>query len=388
MALEYVLADARGRALVDEVGREEAHALLSELGGQRAQPLLATSDQHERRSRLAREPARGRLSDPARGARDERDEWRRWGVCVVDDEVLALVRAGPCRLRRSTVSLSDRRDHEPEHLQRPRAARIERPRLGPQARGARAVPRPAAALRPAVGSAQLRTGPALAARSGRARWRRRSGERVLDVATGTGMVAAELIARSGCSVVGIDQSAEMLSAARARFDGPHALRGARAPAGAEGRARVELIEGQAEELPFADGSFDALTFTYLLRYVDDPRATMRELARVVRARRAGRIARVRRAPARDRALGVAAVHGGRAARARTAGLARVGRGGPLPRPEHQGLLRAPSGRSASSATGTRPACEDVAVRRMSLGGGIVMSARKAGAEGSTDVAGA
>jgi demethylmenaquinone methyltransferase/2-methoxy-6-polyprenyl-1,4-benzoquinol methylase len=45
---------------------------------------------------------------------------------------------------------------------------------------------------------------------------------------------------------------------------------------------VELIEGQAEELPFADGSFDALTFTYLLRYVDDRAATMRELARVVK----------------------------------------------------------------------------------------------------------
>ena len=45
---------------------------------------------------------------------------------------------------------------------------------------------------------------------------------------------------------------------------------------------VELVEGRAEELPFADASFDALTFTYLLRYVDDPVATLRELARVVR----------------------------------------------------------------------------------------------------------
>jgi demethylmenaquinone methyltransferase/2-methoxy-6-polyprenyl-1,4-benzoquinol methylase len=46
--------------------------------------------------------------------------------------------------------------------------------------------------------------------------------------------------------------------------------------------RIELREGRAESLPFADGEFDALTFTYLLRYVDDPRATMAELARVVR----------------------------------------------------------------------------------------------------------
>src|SRR3979490_3371964 len=57
------------------------------------------------------------------------------------------------------------------------------------------------------------------------RWRRalvdalapRAGERVLDVATGTGMVAAELLSRAPCTVVAIDQSPEMLSAARARL---------------------------------------------------------------------------------------------------------------------------------------------------------------------------
>jgi demethylmenaquinone methyltransferase/2-methoxy-6-polyprenyl-1,4-benzoquinol methylase len=43
-----------------------------------------------------------------------------------------------------------------------------------------------------------------------------------------------------------------------------------------------LVEGDARDLPFEDGQFDALTFTYLLRYVDDPPATLRELARVVR----------------------------------------------------------------------------------------------------------
>ncbi len=47
-------------------------------------------------------------------------------------------------------------------------------------------------------------------------------------------------------------------------------------------AAIELVEASAEALPFADGEFDALTFTYLLRYVDDPAATLRELARVVR----------------------------------------------------------------------------------------------------------
>jgi demethylmenaquinone methyltransferase/2-methoxy-6-polyprenyl-1,4-benzoquinol methylase len=46
--------------------------------------------------------------------------------------------------------------------------------------------------------------------------------------------------------------------------------------------KVRLQEGDACDLPFADGQFDAVTFTYLLRYVDDPAATLAELARVVR----------------------------------------------------------------------------------------------------------
>jgi demethylmenaquinone methyltransferase/2-methoxy-6-polyprenyl-1,4-benzoquinol methylase len=98
--------------------------------------------------------------------------------------------------------------------------------------------------------------------------------RVLDVATGTGMVAAELLARCpDCTLVGIDQSEQMLGAARARFAGDR---------------RVELLQGEAESLPFADASFDCLTFTYLLRYVEEPAATLRELARVVRP--GGRVA--------------------------------------------------------------------------------------------------
>jgi len=88
---------------------------------------------------------------------------------------------------------------------------------------------------------------------------------VLDVATGTAAVARELLARRGCRVVGVDQSPEMLAEARRRLEG-----------------RVELVEASAERLPFDDASFDGLTFTYLLRYVNDPAATLRELARVVR----------------------------------------------------------------------------------------------------------
>jgi demethylmenaquinone methyltransferase / 2-methoxy-6-polyprenyl-1,4-benzoquinol methylase len=91
------------------------------------------------------------------------------------------------------------------------------------------------------------------------------GDTVLDVATGTGAVARELMARKGCTVVGLDQSPEMLAEARRRLP-----------------ADVELIEASAESIPFPDASFDALTFTYLLRYVSDPAATVRELARVVR----------------------------------------------------------------------------------------------------------
>jgi len=89
--------------------------------------------------------------------------------------------------------------------------------------------------------------------------------RVLDVATGTGLVARALVARYGCTVVGVDQSEGMLAEARRRSKG-----------------QVELVEASAEALPFDDASFDALTFTYLLRYVPDPAATLRELARVVR----------------------------------------------------------------------------------------------------------
>ena len=88
---------------------------------------------------------------------------------------------------------------------------------------------------------------------------------MLDVATGTGAVARELVRQKGCRVVGVDQSPGMLAEARRRLNG-----------------RVELVEASAESLPFADGEFDALTFTYLLRYVADPAATLRELSRVVK----------------------------------------------------------------------------------------------------------
>ncbi len=93
---------------------------------------------------------------------------------------------------------------------------------------------------------------------------------VLDVATGTAAVALELVRQKDCYVVGVDRTPEMLDEGRRRVTLAAATK------------KVRLQEGDARELPFEDGQFDALTFTYLLRYVDDPSATLRELARVVK----------------------------------------------------------------------------------------------------------
>jgi demethylmenaquinone methyltransferase/2-methoxy-6-polyprenyl-1,4-benzoquinol methylase len=111
------------------------------------------------------------------------------------------------------------------------------------------------------------------------RWRRAAVEavqagpddRVLDIACGTGLVSRALVERWGSRVVGLDQSASMLGRARAKLAEDPRL-----------AAKVSFVEGEAENLPFADGEFDHLTFTYLLRYVDDPAATLGELARVVK----------------------------------------------------------------------------------------------------------
>lgn len=92
---------------------------------------------------------------------------------------------------------------------------------------------------------------------------------VLDVATGPAGVALDLARRLPGRVVGVDLSAAMLAQGRRNV----------AQAGLDGR--IALLLGQGERLPFPDASFDALTFTYLLRYVADPAATLVELARVV-----------------------------------------------------------------------------------------------------------
>lgn len=93
---------------------------------------------------------------------------------------------------------------------------------------------------------------------------------VLDVATGPAGVALQLAARTGADITGIDLSPDMLRA------------GARNAARSPYATRIEVVQGRGEELPFADSTFDALTFTYLLRYVADPGAAVAELARVVK----------------------------------------------------------------------------------------------------------
>jgi demethylmenaquinone methyltransferase/2-methoxy-6-polyprenyl-1,4-benzoquinol methylase len=196
-------------------------------------------------------------------------------------------------------------------------------------------------------------------------------QRVLDVATGTGLVAAELLRQGGCAVVAVDQSAEMLRGARARFS-------ARAPSERSQRP-IELVQAEAERLPFPDRSFDALTFTYLLRYVDDPGATMRELARVLRP--GGRVASLE--------FGVPP-----AALARAAWRAYTAIGLPLlarlfsPQWGEVGRFLGPSivdfyeRHPLERIVGYwhDAGLRDVQVRRMSLGGGVLMFASRAAAE--------
>jgi SAM-dependent methyltransferase len=95
----------------------------------------------------------------------------------------------------------------------------------------------------------------------------RPGQDVLDVGTGTGN-AALAAARFGCDVVGIDYVPALLERGRRRAD-------------AEGLS-VDLREGDAEALPFDDGSFDAVVSIYGAMFAPDQEGTARELLRVTR----------------------------------------------------------------------------------------------------------
>ncbi len=101
----------------------------------------------------------------------------------------------------------------------------------------------------------------------------RAGERILDLATGTGWTS-RLVARRGATVIGADIAAGLIDAARAQ-------------AAADGLA-IDYQIGDAEQLPFEDGAFDAVVSTCGVMFASRPEAAAAELARVVRP--GGRIA--------------------------------------------------------------------------------------------------
>jgi demethylmenaquinone methyltransferase/2-methoxy-6-polyprenyl-1,4-benzoquinol methylase len=107
-----------------------------------------------------------------------------------------------------------------------------------------------------------------------ARWRRvaarksglKPGGRALDVATGSGKLALELLRLAGPEgeVVGLDFSAGMLEIARSHAPGPR------------------YVQGDALSLPFQDGDFDAATIAFGLRNLADPQRGLEEMRRVLR----------------------------------------------------------------------------------------------------------
>lgn len=193
------------------------------------------------------------------------------------------------------------------------------------------------------------------------RWRRAmvgglelpAGGKVLDVAAGTGSITRLLQSR-GLEVVSVDQSVEMLAVAVGD--------------GATG------VVSTAERLPFPDGAFDGATFGYLLRYVDSVGGCLEELARVVRSGGAvgmvefGRPAGVLR-PAWWAYTRIVLPVAGAVIRS---GWWEVGRflGPSIDRfaDAHPPDVLAGEWRAAG--------LEDVRIRRMSLGGGLVMWGRK------------
>ena len=189
------------------------------------------------------------------------------------------------------------------------------------------------------------------------RWRRvmvegislPAGRSVLDVAAGTGSISRRLQAM-GHHVTAVDLSGEMLG----HHPGPH------------------RVQARAEMLPFEADTFDALTFGYLLRYVEDPIACLTELARVVKP--GGRLGMVEFGLPTGGWKVLWAIYAGAilpaAGRIISRGWYEVGR-----------FLRG----SIAEFHGTYPdpalvwreaGLIDVEVRRLSLGGGLVMWARK------------
>ena len=205
------------------------------------------------------------------------------------------------------------------------------------------------------------------------RWRREmidhvattNSARVLDVATGPAGVALELAERTAATITGIDVSEAMLRRGRHNITA----------AGCD--HRITLVLGQGERLPFADASFDAVTFTYLLRYVADPAATIAELARAVRP--GGAMASLEFAVPPNRFWRAWWVLYTRAilpiAGAGLGGRAWFDVGRFLGPSITQHYQRFPV--SATIAAWEAAGMTEVGIRRMSLGGGIVMWGRRA-----------
>jgi demethylmenaquinone methyltransferase/2-methoxy-6-polyprenyl-1,4-benzoquinol methylase len=189
--------------------------------------------------------------------------------------------------------------------------------------------------------------------------------RVLDVATGTAGVATQLVGRTSAQVIGIDLSEPMLRYGATKIERAHL------------GDRIHLVIGSAVQLPFPDASFDALTFTYLLRYVDDARSTLRDLARVVKP--GGLIASLEFFVPPNRFWRmwwwlytriVLPLAGGLAGRS----WWRVGRFLGPSISNHYRDQPLPSTVDAWLAAGI----DDVGIRQMSLGGGLVMWGHKRG----------
>nr|WP_223159106.1 bifunctional demethylmenaquinone methyltransferase/2-methoxy-6-polyprenyl-1,4-benzoquinol methylase UbiE [Microcella alkalica] len=90
-----------------------------------------------------------------------------------------------------------------------------------------------------------------------------AGERILDIAAGTGTSSAA-IARSGARVIAFDFSAGMIEEGRKRHP------------------ELEFVQGDAQKLPFGDDEFDAVTISFGLRNVEDPRLALSEMYRVLK----------------------------------------------------------------------------------------------------------
>lgn len=99
----------------------------------------------------------------------------------------------------------------------------------------------------------------------------RPGERVLDLGSGPGLLAAAVAERVGArgAITGIDVSADMIAIAAGRQL-------------TQGAARPTFREGSVSDLPFTDGAFDAAVSTQVYEYVEDMAGALREVARVLR----------------------------------------------------------------------------------------------------------